>query len=149
MATMRTTERTQALPCTQQKISARMQGNMIAMWHPNDVILPVLLPHIRFNRDMMFAKDNTPRHAARSTHVILLTSKRRTLQCPAQSMDLNPSKYVWDILKRNVHAQLLQPNRREPTRVTHHMCHYTTVSSQIHYFMVNNVQFVEMKLNTT
>ena len=98
---------------------------------------------------MVLAKDNTPRHAARSTQVILLTSKRRTLQWPAQSMDLNPSKYVWDILKRNVRAQLLQPNRREPTRVTHHMCHYTTVSSQIHYFMVNNVQFVEMKLNTT
>ena len=80
---------------------------MNAMWHPSDVILPVLLPHIRFNRDMMLAKDNTPRHAARSTQVILLTSKRRTLQWPAQSMDRNPSKYVWDILKRNVRAQLL------------------------------------------
>jgi len=41
----------------------------------------------------MLAKDNTPRHAARSTQVILRTSKRRTLQCPAQSMDLNTSKY--------------------------------------------------------
>ena len=36
----------------------RIEGNMNAMWHPNDVILPVLLPHIRLNRDMMLAKDN-------------------------------------------------------------------------------------------
>ena len=33
-------------------------------------------------------------HAARSTHVILVTNKRRTLQWCAQSMDLNPSKFV-------------------------------------------------------
>ena len=82
-----------------------IQGNMNAMCHPNDVILSVLLPHIRFNRNMMLAKDNTPRHAARSTHVILVTNPRRTLQWPAQSMDLNPSKQVWDILKRNVHSR--------------------------------------------
>ena len=37
--------------------------------------------------------------------VILVTNKRRTLQWPAQSIDLNPSKHVWDILKRNVRAQ--------------------------------------------
>ena len=42
---------------------------------------------------------------------------------------------MWDILKRNVRAQLLQPNLRECTRVTHQMCHSTTVSSQIHYIM--------------
>ena len=66
-----------------------------AMCHPNDVIRPVILPHSSFNRDIMLVKDNTPRHAARSTHVILVTNKRRTLQWPAQSMDLNPSKQVW------------------------------------------------------
>ena len=37
---------------------------------------------------MMLAKDITPRHAARSTHVILVTNKHRTLKWPAQSMDL-------------------------------------------------------------
>ena len=64
--------------------------------------MPVILPHIRSNRDMMLTKDITPRHAARVTQVILVTNKRRTLQWPAQSMDLNPSKHVLDILKRNV-----------------------------------------------
>jgi len=42
------------------QIIVRIQGNMNAMLHPNDVIRPVLLPNIRFNRDMMLAKDNTP-----------------------------------------------------------------------------------------
>ena len=88
---------------------------------------------------MMLAKDNTSRHAARSTQVIRVTNKRRTLQWPAQSMDLNPSKHVWDILKRNVRAQPLQPNLRELTRITHQMCHYTTVFSQIHYIMGNKL----------
>ena len=115
------------------KIVVCIQGNMNAMWHPNDVVRSILLPHIRFNRDMMLAKDNTPCHAARRTLVMLVTNKRRTLQWPAQRMDLNPSKHVWDILKRNVRAQPLQPNLRELTRVTHQMCHSTTVSSQIHY----------------
>mgnify|MGYP000234660324 CR=1 FL=1 len=101
----------------------------------------VLLPHIRFNRDMMLAKDITPRHAARNTHVILVTNKRRTLQGPEQILDLNPSKHLRDILKCNVCAQPLQPNLRELTRVTHQMCHSTTVSSQIHFIMGNNVHF--------
>ena len=116
-----------------------IQGNMNVMWHQNDVIRSVHLPHIRFNCDMMLAKDNTPRHAARSTQVILVTNTRQTLQWPAQSMDLNPSKHVWDILKRNVRVQLLQLNLRELTGVTHQMCHSTTVSSHIHYIMGNNV----------
>ena len=109
---------------------------------------------------MMLAKGNTPRHAARSTHVILVTNKRRTLQWPAQSMDLNPSKHVWDILKRNVLAQPLQPNLRELTRVTHQMYNSTTASSQIHYIMGEqctvlelpqqvDIQWIETKLNTT
>ena len=50
-------------------------------------------------------------------------------------MDLNPSKHVWDILKRNVRAQPLQPHLSELERVTHQMCHSTTVSSHIHYIM--------------
>jgi len=64
--------------------------------------------------------------------VVLVTNKRRTLQWPARSMDLNPSKHVWNILKRNVPAQPLQPNLKELTRVTHQMCHSITVSSHIH-----------------
>ena len=60
--------------CT-QNITVRIQGNMNAMWHPNDVIGRFFLPHIRFNRDMMLVKDNTPRHSARSTQVILVTNK--------------------------------------------------------------------------
>ena len=78
--------------------------------HPNDIILPVLLPHINFNRDMMLAKDNTPRHVARNTQVIFVTNKRWTLQWPAQSMDLNPSKHTWDILKCNVRVHYSRCN---------------------------------------
>ena len=86
---------------------------------------------------MMLTNDNTPRHAARRTLVILVTNKRRTLQWPAQSMDLNPSKHVWDKLKRNVRTEPLQPNLRELMSVTHQMCHSTTISKQIHSIMGN------------
>ena len=92
MAKMSITERAQALPCTHKIIC------MHARTHAREVtskIRPVLLPHIRFNRDMMLANHNTPRTATRSTHVILVTNKCRTLQWPAQSMDFNPSKHVW------------------------------------------------------
>ena len=82
---------------------------------------------------MILAKDNTPRHAARSTQVILETNKRRTLQWPAQSMALNPSKHVWDILKRNARAQPLQPNLREFTRVTHIMAVIATAVGHTKY----------------
>ena len=119
MATMSITERAQPLPCTHKR-------NMNAMWPPNDVNRPVFYLY-----DMMLANDNTPRHAARSTHVILVTNKRRTLQWPAQSMDLNPSmKHVWNIFKRNVRAQPLLPNLRERMSVTHQMCHSTTIPNR-------------------
>ena len=36
-------------------------------------------------------------------------------------------------------VQSMQPNIRELRRVTHQMCHSTTVSSQIHYIIGNNV----------
>ena len=110
---------------------------MNAMWHPNDVIRPVLLRHIRFKCDMMLAKDNTPRHAARSTLVMLVTNKRRTLQWPVHSMDLNPSKHMWDILKRNVRAQPLQPNLRELIHVLLIRCAILQqfLHRYIHYIM--------------
>ena len=75
---------------------------MNAMWHPNDVIRWVILPHIRFNCHMTLANDNTPCYADRSTYVILLTNTVEHLI--GLHMDLNPSKHVWDILKRNVRA---------------------------------------------
>jgi len=95
MAKMSITERGQALPCTQKNKIVRIQGNMNALWHPNDVMQSVLLPHIRFNRDKMLAKDNTPRHAARSTQVILVTNKRR---------HSNGLHKVWTTKSQGAHA---------------------------------------------
>jgi len=118
MAKMNIKECAQALPCTHTKNC--------------------------FNRDMMLTKDNTPRQADTGTQVILVTNKRRTLQWPAHSMDLNPCKHSWDILKRIVRVQPLQPNLKELTFVTHHMCHSTTVSSQIHYIIGNNVHYIHI-----
>ena len=123
-----------------KKIVVRIQRNMNVIWHPSDVIRPVLLPHIRFNRVMVLVKDNTPRHAVRSTHVIQVNKQtsKTPMACTKYGLKSEQARVGhWSAMC--LHSQPLRPNLSELTRVTHQMCHSTTVSSQIHYVIGNNV----------
>ena len=51
-----------------------IQGNLNAQRYQNEVIRPVLVPHIQANRGMRLAQDNTPCHTARTTRNMLATN---------------------------------------------------------------------------
>ena len=74
------------------------------------------------NLGMMLTRDYASCHTARSSLVMIVTNNVQKLRWPAQSLDLNPIDHLLDILKCKVHAQPLQLNLRELTRVIHQMC---------------------------
>ena len=59
---------------------------------PNVVIRPVLLPYIRFNRDMTLAKETTPCNAVRSTQVILVPNNAENTQMACTKYGLKPEQ---------------------------------------------------------
>ena len=80
----------------------RFQGAVNAVRYQNDILLPLVIPHIRVNRGMILAQDNAPCHSARTTQQLLRANNVRLLDWPAKSLDLNPIRHVWDLLKRRV-----------------------------------------------
>ena len=93
--------------------SVTIQGNITVISYRNDVIWLVLFLHIRDNLGIWCL------HAARST---LVTNNMHTLRWLAKRLDLNPIDHLLDLLKRKVHAQLLQLTLRELTHVFHQIC---------------------------
>ena len=80
----------------------RLQGAVNAVRYQNDILLPLIIPHIRANRGMILAQDNASCHSARTTQQLLRAKNVRLLDWPAKCLDLIPIKHVWDLLKRRV-----------------------------------------------
>ena len=140
MAKISIAECAQAFFMHPQTPNVTIQGKITAMRYRNDVILSVLLLHIRANLGMMLARDCASCHVARNTIVMLVANNMQNLRWPAKRLDLKPIDRLLDLLKRKVCAQPLQLNLRELTRVIHQMCaalpqhyiyrHISSVSTQ-------------------
>ena len=93
-----------------------VQGNLTARRFQDEIVQPVLVPHLQANRGMLLAQDNANCHVARTTQNMFVANGVRALPWPAKSPDMNPIEHIWDVLKRNVRALPQQNNLHELMR---------------------------------
>ena len=95
---MRTTERTQALPCTQTKLMLYAFKETWT-WYDIQVTSFGRFFYLISVSIVIWCWQRITHHVMQlEAHTLYkLTNKLRKLQWHAQSMDLNPSKHAWDI----------------------------------------------------
>ena len=54
-----------------------LQGAVNAVRYQNDILLPLVIPHIRANRGMILAQDNAPCYSACTTQQLLRGSSNK------------------------------------------------------------------------
>ncbi len=79
---------------------------------PDEVVLPVIVPHLRQNRGMSFLQDNAPAHSARGTQRMLQQNNIRVIALPPCSPDLNPIEHLWDHVDRQLRKEPQPPTLR-------------------------------------
>jgi len=81
-------------------------------------------------------------HAVRSTIEMLVANNMQQFRWPAKSLDLNFIDRLLDLLKGKVHAQPLQLNLWELTRVIHQM--YAAIPQQYidRHILLMSIQYL-------
>jgi ABC-type cobalamin/Fe3+-siderophores transport system ATPase subunit len=80
-----------------------INGNINAQTYINNVIAVEALPFIQLRgQNVTFMHDNARPHTAAITRQFLATNSVNILDWPANSLDLNPNKHIWNELGRCV-----------------------------------------------
>ena len=87
-----------------QRALTRKPNRVTAQVYIN-VLQEHLLPLAELHDDLVFQQDNAPAHTARATTTFLEEHNIQTLQCPAQSLDLNPIKNLWGHMKEELETR--------------------------------------------
>ena len=83
----------------------------------DDIILPTVCAYVgAVGPDFLLMDDNTPTHLARLVLDCVDTEGIRHMDWPACSLDLSPTEYLWDQLRRHVQRRRKPPTNAQELR---------------------------------
>ena len=84
----------------------QIRGNINAARHQDEILNPVYIPHLRYNRSMTLMHDGGPANTTRATRALLQASRINILPWPSCSPDLNPIEHIWDVIGSKVRTRI-------------------------------------------